>query len=519
MKTIPEGPRADGGFNEHNNSDQAHSQDGQQGPSSAHLAGLATSGEQQICDVETDEKSRGEWNNGKGLIEAENVLSGTGAIDDDDNDNDNNNDNNVVDIEKHPNRISDSSHPPENSNTPKPQLPEPDGLSRDLEGNIYPEGGLQAYLVVFGSFMALFGTLGLANSLGSFLAWISTHQLKDYSQRSISWIFGIYTFLMFFGGLQIGPIFDAKGPRFLVLAGAVMVTLSIALIGLCEEYWHFMVVWGIVGGISVSLVFTPAVASPGHFFYRLRGRATGIAATGGSVGGIVFPLMLQDLLPKVGFGWATRAVALVTLVSLTMGCILIKSRLPKKKATRKNILPDFRILWEPQFALTTLGVFFIEWGLFIPIAYIPAYALAHGMSEKFSHQVLAILNIQYHDRDSGDLLLILRMLVVVRFHSVAMLVVYALVFGFGSGSNISLTPVCIGQCCKTENYGRYYATSYTVVSLGTLTGTPIAGSILTSNGGNYWGLITFTTVCYFAGLVCFIAAKAVRHGRNLWVIY
>jgi hypothetical protein len=47
-----------------------------------------------------------------------------------------------------------------------------------------------------------------------------------------------------------------------------------------------------------------------------------------------------------------------------------------------------------------------------------------------------------------------------------LLVIYALLFGFSSGSNISLTPVCVGQLCKTENYGRYYATAYTIVSFG-----------------------------------------------------
>ena len=34
------------------------------------------------------------------------------------------------------------------------------------------------------------------------------------------------------------------------------------------------------------------------------------------------------------------------------------------------------------------------------------------------------------------------------------------------GSNISLTPVCVGQLCDTEVFGRWYATCYTIVSIG-----------------------------------------------------
>jgi len=38
------------------------------------------------------------------------------------------------------------------------------------------------------------------------------------------------------------------------------------------------------------------------------------------------------------------------------------------------------------------------------------------------------------------------------------------IFGFGSGSIISLAPVCFGQLCKANDYGRYYGTAYSVVS-------------------------------------------------------
>ncbi|EEP76873.1 conserved hypothetical protein [Uncinocarpus reesii 1704] len=366
-----------------------------------------------------------------------------------------------------------------------------------------------------------------------FQAWISANQLKGYSQSSISWIFGVYAFLMFFGGLQIGPVFDAKGPKMLVIAGTITCVLSVALLGSCQQYWHFMLVYGILGGIGISLVFTPAVASPGHFFFRLRGRATGLAATGGSVGGIVYPLMLDNLYPKIGFAWATRAVALVSLVTMTVGCILIKSRLPKKRATKENILPDLRILMEPVFAFTTAGIFFIEWGLFIPITFMTSYALYHDMPRGLSFQLLAFLNVgsffgrwipgftaDYMGRFNTMIATVLLCLLTTAClwlpagNSISMMIVYALLFGFASGSNISLTPVCVGQVCKTEHYGRYYATAYTVVSFGTLTGTPIAGSILTRNGGDYWGLITFTSCCYFAGLVCFIIAKVLRVGWN-----
>ena len=85
----------------------------------------------------------------------------------------------------------------------------------------YPEGGIQAWLVVFGSFTGMTAGFGLMNTVGTFQAYLSTHQLADYSPSLVGWIFSIYIFLAFFCGVQIGPIFDAKGPRWLVLAGSV----------------------------------------------------------------------------------------------------------------------------------------------------------------------------------------------------------------------------------------------------------------------------------------------------------
>ena len=91
----------------------------------------------------------------------------------------------------------------------------------------YPEGGLQAWLVVMGSWMALFSALGLMNTLATFQAYVSTHQLADHSEGHIGWIFSLYTFITFFGGIYIGPIFDKHGPRWVILAGTICLVVSL----------------------------------------------------------------------------------------------------------------------------------------------------------------------------------------------------------------------------------------------------------------------------------------------------
>ena len=68
----------------------------------------------------------------------------------------------------------------------------------------YPEGGLKAWSVVLGAWCAMIPSMGLLNSLGALQPWTSTHQLRDYSESSIGWIYGTYTFFLFLGGAQFG---------------------------------------------------------------------------------------------------------------------------------------------------------------------------------------------------------------------------------------------------------------------------------------------------------------------------
>jgi MFS family permease len=415
------------------------------------------------------------------------------------------------------------------STTPSPSEKEDDATT-------YPEGGLRAWLVVFGSFCALLASLGTMNTIASYQSYLLTHQLSTYSPASVGWIFSVYASLSFAGGLFVGPLFDMYGPKYLLIVGSTGICLFMFLLGVCKEYWHFMLVFGLLGGGSTSLVFTPAVAAIGHYFSAKRGNATGIAATGGAIGGVVFPLMLEALIPKVGFAWATRTIGFIYVGLCGVACVLIRSRLPRAK--NANAKPDFRIFKDPAFAISVLGVYLLEWALFVPLAYVSSYALYHGFSTAFSYQVLVFLNVGsifgrwlpgfYADKIGRyNTMILTTILTVISVLGVwlpvgdtkAGIIVFALLFGLASGSNISLTPVCIGQLCRTENYGRYYATCYTIVSIGCLTGIPIVGEIIASNGGDYWGLIVFVGVCYVGGLAAFVTVRVMETGWKLVVVY
>lgn len=394
----------------------------------------------------------------------------------------------------------------------------------DNDNDDYPEGGLRAWLVVLGAWLALFASLGLMNILATFQTYISSNQLQEYDTSSVGWIFSLYTFVSFFMGIYVGPLFDKYGPRWLILSGTLSLSLSLMFMSISYELWHFLLAFGLLSGIASSLLFTPSIAAIGHFFKARRGFATGIAATAGSIGGIVFPLMLQRLFTTVGWAWAIRTLAFLCLAVTVVSNFLIRSRLPAAKDASPH--PDIRIFRNRAFAWTTLAVFLLEFALFIPLTYISSYALSKGFSSTFATNLISILNSGsvvgrvlpgwYADKIgpfNANMISVLLTAIgcftiwLPAGHTAPGIIIFALLFGFASGSNISLVPVSIGRLCKTRNYGRYYATCYTLVSIAVLIGIPIAGKIVDNNGGEYWGLIVTTGVVYLASLAAFAMVK------------
>ncbi|KAI0975679.1 major facilitator superfamily domain-containing protein [Xylaria arbuscula] len=400
----------------------------------------------------------------------------------------------------------------------------------------YPEGGFEAWLVVFGSWCGLVAALGILNTLGTFQTYVSMHQLSGYSEGTVGWIFSLYTALTFFCGVYIGPLFDKYGPRWLIGPGSIAVVASVMILSVCTEYWHFILTFGVLNGIGTSLLFTPSITAIGHFFRARRGLASGIASTGGGIGGIIFPLMLQSLFARLGWGWSIRILGFICLGLLVLSNIFLKKRLPAPKNISAH--PDFRILKDKAFLLLTIGVFLLEFGLFIPLTYISSYALASGFDETFAFQLLPILNGAsvigraipgwYSDKIGAfnsnmisiGITIFACYVVWLPFGKTTPgLVIFAVLFGYSTGNNISITPVCVGKLCHTQHYGRYYATCYTIVSMACLIGIPIAGSIVAATNGEYWSLIVFTGLTQVLSLIAIYAAKAVSVGWSPWTIF
>jgi len=125
---------------------------------------------------------------------------------------------------------------------------------------------------------------------------------------------------LYLGAGFAGPLVDRFGPTRLLYVGSLGLLAAVFATSLCETYWQLLLAQGVLLGAAMSLVFcTPLGVVMRHMPHH-RGLAVGLAIGGASVGGVVWPVMLQRLLEyhELSFAWSLRATGLALAPLLAM---------------------------------------------------------------------------------------------------------------------------------------------------------------------------------------------------------
>lgn len=89
----------------------------------------------------------------------------------------------------------------------EPRVVQPEVEDSHQTFEAYPEGGFRAYTVCLGAWFALLPASGILTTTGALQAYLLGHQLKDHSEAEVGWIFSVFAFLFFFGGILGGLCF------------------------------------------------------------------------------------------------------------------------------------------------------------------------------------------------------------------------------------------------------------------------------------------------------------------------
>ena len=170
-----------------------------------------------------------------------------------------------------------------------------------------------------------------------------------------------------------------------------MHVFGLMMTSLSTEYYQIFLAQSVCSGIGCSFLFYPTIAACGTWFLKHRALAFGIMVAGSSIGGVVLPIAVDNLLGLVGFGWAMRIIAFIILGLLIFGNLAVKSRLPPLRRPIRAM--DFYMPFTEQpFLLLAIASFFVYLGGFLPFNFLIEQAKEEGMSPRLSGYLIPIIN-------------------------------------------------------------------------------------------------------------------------------
>lgn len=322
------------------------------------------------------------------------------------------------------------------------------------------------------------------------------------------------------GGIVFGPVYDQGYVRWMITAGTFLVVLGFMMTSISKQYYQVLLAQGFCIGIGTSCLYIPAIALVPAYFTTRRALAMGVAAVGSSLGATVYPLLFEGLQPRIGFGWTTRVIGFIVLAMCCYAIVVVqpppepnRNSAPRKlRLSSPRAIAEAAGLLDLRYITQSIPVFFSNVGFFVPLYYIQSHAQSHGMrDQELTKYLLVILNAsaipgRIIPSYAADVFGVVNVYVVVCALTATTLfywisaasqagnVAFAVLYGFFSGSVITLAPVVLASITDDHSIlGTRLGFVALLKGVGSLVGPPIAGAILGATS-SYLGVQLFTAL-------------------------
>ncbi|KJY02113.1 MFS monocarboxylate transporter like protein [Zymoseptoria brevis] len=379
-----------------------------------------------------------------------------------------------------------------------------------------PDGGFAAWTQCFCTHLTIASTFGYITSFGVFQTYYQT--ALNVEQPTISWIGSVQLFLLFFIGTVSGRATDAGLFRYVYILGSVFQLVGIFCTAQATTFWQLFLAQAVCSGIANGLHFCPAMSLLTTYFARRRAFAVGFAALGSCTGGIAIPIIVQQLLPRIGFPWTVRVIGFFMLATNAITITLYRTRLPLRKS---GPIIDWPSLKEAPYVLYVLAMFFVFWGLYFAFFYIGAYGrnVLDCSYQQSINLLLTVVSVGFIFRlvpnYFADRVGTLNTLIPFAFlcgtmmfawtgiHSLSGMFVFAAIYGSGSAAIQALFPALFGSLSKVPDMkkaGVRMGMAFSCVSFACLTGPPLAGALIQRRDGDYLYAQVWAGTSFFLGV-------------------
>jgi sugar phosphate permease len=194
------------------------------------------------------------------------------------------------------------------------------------------------WVVVVVTALVLLVSAGVRSAPGVFLLPLSKEMGWSRSEISLAVSLGLVLFGL--AGPVMGTLMDRFGPRWVTLAGLLVIAASMGASSLMTSVWQLDLFWGALSGVGtgmVSSVLGASVAS--RWFVARRGLVVGVFGAATSAGQLVFVPLLMWLVVALGWRTSTTILATCALALLPLVLLLLRND-PSEVGARPYGAPD-----------------------------------------------------------------------------------------------------------------------------------------------------------------------------------
>ena len=168
-------------------------------------------------------------------------------------------------------------------------------------------------------------------------------------------------------------------PTFIL--GSVVQIFGMFMTSLCKVFWQLVLAQGICTGVGsgsrcssfhricVRMKFLMVAQYSllrqwplsQHISRNIEDSPLRLCLLATPSGGMVYPILVRQLLPKIGFAWTIRALAFVNLTLLGVCLAFLRPRLPPRKA---GPIVEWTAFTEAPYVCLLIAMSFVFGGLF-----------------------------------------------------------------------------------------------------------------------------------------------------------
>ncbi|KNG84870.1 monocarboxylate transporter [Aspergillus nomiae NRRL 13137] len=290
-------------------------------------------------------------------------------------------------------------------NAPEKGLPESNPQTPREPSN------LRKLLIIVAAFMLNFSGCGLLFSFGIYQSLYEDMSRKENnpfagaSSAEISLIGSIAAAFMKLGAPYVVAWCKYFSPQRVVFVGGLIYGVASVLASFGQALWHFQLTQGLLVGIGTCLSFMPSMAVPPSWFGQYRGLNMGIISAGTGIGGLVWSPILTACIQNLGFRNTLRLTGCIcTVLICASGAVLswepkMAAKLQKETLEQSWVsgllkvpLPPREIVTTRKFVAQSLNAVFQSAAYYTPIFYIAAYSKTLGYSDSEGSNFTALSN-------------------------------------------------------------------------------------------------------------------------------